>query len=56
MAKHAWTYDHVIDFTNSKVIGSRSHHTRKGGFTVRANASRESANKRLSMCIRKNQQ
>ena len=22
--KHAWTYDHVIDFTNSKVIDSGS--------------------------------
>ena len=29
MAKHTWTYDHVIDFSNSIVIDSGSYRTRK---------------------------
>ena len=29
VAKHAWTYDHVIDFSNSIVIDSGSYRTRK---------------------------
>ena len=29
VAKHPWTYDHVIDFSNSKVIDSGSYRTRK---------------------------
>ena len=29
MAKHEWTHDHIIDFTNSIVIESGSHRTRK---------------------------
>ena len=29
VAKHAWTHDHIIDFTNSIVIESGSHRTRK---------------------------
>ena len=29
MEKHAWTHDHAIDFTNSKVIDNRSHRTRR---------------------------
>ena len=28
VAKHEWTYDHIIDFTNSIVIDSVSHWTR----------------------------
>ena len=29
VAKHAWTYDHTIDFANSTVIDSGSYRTRK---------------------------
>ena len=29
MAKHAWTYDNVIDFSNSIVIERGSYRTRK---------------------------
>ena len=29
VAKHAWTYEHIIDFANSIVIDSGSHRTRK---------------------------
>ena len=29
VAKHAWTYDHAIDLSNSRVIDSGSHRTSK---------------------------